>query len=123
MPASRTSIALATCQGARFLAQQLESYLQQTRLPEEVVISDDLSTDDTAEISEDFRRRAPFPVRFVSNRGPHGISKNFENAVVHNQFELIIRQRIPAGYGMAFRRDLIPFLVPFSERCFHERKK
>lgn len=189
----RTSIALATFQGARHLEEQLESFRNQTRLPDEVVISDDHSTDGTDLIVEAFRRRAPFPVQFVMNEGPRGIGRNFENAVRHctqeiivfsdhddvwlpphverlagllelheqvlavssnsyivdeqlgmkgytleesvryprrlykavmrfpqNQFELIVRYRILAGHGLAFRRSLFPLVLPFSDVCIHD---
>jgi glycosyltransferase involved in cell wall biosynthesis len=54
MAALRTSIALATYQGGRYLAEQLENYRNQARLPDEVLISDDHSTDDTDAIVKAF---------------------------------------------------------------------
>ena len=86
----RTSIALATYQSARYLEEQLESFQNQTRLPDEVVISDDHSTDGTHLIVELFRQRASFPVRFIKNNGPRGIGKNFENAVRHCSGDIIL---------------------------------
>ncbi|MBN9125958.1 MAG: glycosyltransferase, partial [Nitrosospira sp.] len=47
---NRLSIALATYNGERYLGEQLESLLRQTRLPDELVIFDDASTDSTAAI-------------------------------------------------------------------------
>lgn len=77
----RISIALCTHNGARFLDAQLESYLSQTRKPDELVACDDGSTDDTWRILEDFRRRASFPVRTVRNEVVLGSTKNFEKAI------------------------------------------
>jgi len=57
----RTSIALATYQGARYLAQQLESFLSQTRPPDESCVSDDGSTDETLDVVRSFSSTAPFP--------------------------------------------------------------
>lgn len=90
MSALRTSIALATYQGARFLEEQLESFRHQTRLPDEVVISDDHSSDETDLIVEAFIQRASFPVKFIKNDGPRGITRNFENAVAHCSHEIIL---------------------------------
>ena len=90
MSALRTSIALATYQGARFLEEQLESFRNQTRLPDEVVISDDHSSDETDSIVEAFIQRASFPVKFIQNEGPRGITRNSENAVKHCSHEIIL---------------------------------
>src|ERR1700728_346533 len=47
---SRISVAMCTYNGERFLAAQLESIVQQTRLPDELVVCDDASTDQTLSI-------------------------------------------------------------------------
>ena len=63
----RISIALATYNGSEFLQEQLNSFLHQTRLPDELVVCDDGSSDDTVEILEAFRKVAPFAVNIYSN--------------------------------------------------------
>jgi len=88
-PRRRISIALATYNGARFLAPQLESYLSQTRLPDELVVCDDASTDDTPDQLARFAARAPFPVRIERNPTRLGSTKNFEKAISLCQGELI----------------------------------
>jgi glycosyltransferase involved in cell wall biosynthesis len=75
------SIALCTYNGARFLEAQLDSFLAQTRLPDEVVACDDGSTDDTLAILERFEKCAPFPVRIVRGEGRLGSTKNFEKVI------------------------------------------
>ena len=77
-----TSVALATCNGGLYLAGQLESIASQTRLPDEIVIGDDQSTDATADIVAAFSRRYPnLPVRFTINPERLGTSRNFESIV------------------------------------------
>jgi glycosyltransferase involved in cell wall biosynthesis len=193
MPTLRVSIALATYQGERFLSQQLESFLGQTRLPDELCISDDGSTDRTREIINAFASTAPFPVKSVLNPIRGGVNKNFENAVSHcsgdvilfsdqddvwlpphienlvaplegnsgivavasdsefvdeglqaagctqaesdrfpaslrdatmrlprNQLNLVLRQNMATGHGMAFRRTLVPLLVPFTTTFMYD---
>ena len=44
------SVALCTHNGARFVAEQVSSILAQSRLPREIVLSDDASTDETVAI-------------------------------------------------------------------------
>ena len=77
----RISVALCTCEGEKFLREQLESIRAQTRPPEEVVVCDDVSSDGTAEIVGRFAAESPFPVRFFRNERRLGSTKNFEKAV------------------------------------------
>ena len=74
----RVSVALCTCNGGRFLAEQLQSIASQTRLPQELVICDDASTDDTVSMIQGFSRTAPFPVKLFQNAERLGPAKNFE---------------------------------------------
>lgn len=78
----RVSIALATYQGEAYLAEQLQSYLSQTRVPDELCVSDDGSSDGTVRIVEEFQRSAPFPVKLNAVSGRAGSNKNFEEAVL-----------------------------------------
>lgn len=75
------SIALATYNGERYLGEQLDSIARQTRLPDELVISDDASVDATPAIVRDFAQRVPFPVRFQTNSERLGSTRNFETAI------------------------------------------
>lgn len=72
----RISIAMATCNGERFLTDQLESLLRQTYRPWELVVCDDNSTDTTMKLVAEFSRRAPFPVRLCFNAEPLGFTEN-----------------------------------------------
>ncbi len=75
------SIALTTYNGERYIAEQLDSIVRQTRLPDELVISDDASVDTTRAIVSDFAGRAPFPVRLLANSERLGSTRNFEVAI------------------------------------------
>jgi len=77
----RISVALCTYNGARFLDAQLESFLAQTRRPDELVVCDDKSTDDTVAILERFAKKAPFAVRVERNVERLGATKNFEKSI------------------------------------------
>jgi glycosyltransferase involved in cell wall biosynthesis len=71
------SVAMCTYNGAIFLPAQLESIARQERLPDELVIGDDCSTDDSVAVLEAFADRAPFPVRLHVNDHNVGSTKNF----------------------------------------------
>lgn len=76
----RISIAMATYNGERFLAEQLDSFASQTLLPVELVVCDDGSTDATLRIVDEFARRAPFIVRIFRNETNLGWRDNFLKA-------------------------------------------
>lgn len=73
------SIAIATYNGERFLRQQLDSLYSQTRLPDEVVVSDDASTDGTQAILQEYADR--YGLRWSVNEGRHGVNPNFFRAI------------------------------------------
>jgi hypothetical protein len=72
---------MCTYDGARHLREQLDSIAAQTRPPDELVVCDDGSTDQTLAILEGFAATAAFPVRIHVNRAPLGTPKNFERAI------------------------------------------
>lgn len=80
---NRVSIAMCTYNGALFLKEQLESVLNQLTLPDELVICDDGSTDDTVEIIETFKAHSTFLVQLYKNETgtPLGSTRNFERAI------------------------------------------
>ena len=75
---SRTiSVALCTYNGAPYLGEQLQSIAAQTRRPDEVVIFDDGSSDDTVARRAAVRRDGSFPVRVQVNPQNLGCRENF----------------------------------------------
>ena len=77
----RISAILPTCNRKRFLQEQLDSLVAQTRWPNELIIGDDQSTDDTPEIIKRFIADAPFPVLSYRNKCNVGASRNAELAI------------------------------------------
>jgi glycosyltransferase involved in cell wall biosynthesis len=83
---------MATFNGGRFLEAQLRSIFDQTRLPDEIVISDDGSTDDTLIIARSLRAEAKKKgVRFavVNHKSRSGVAANFSHAVSKARADLI----------------------------------
>jgi len=77
----RISVAMCTYNGAANLGEQLAGIAGQTRPPDELIVCDDGSTDESVRIVEDFASQAPFAVRPVANETNLGVTKNFEKAV------------------------------------------
>lgn len=78
---SKISVALCTYNGSQYLQEQLDSITSQTRLPDELIICDDRSSDDSVRIVKDFINTAPFPIHLTVNKANLGSTKNFEKAI------------------------------------------
>lgn len=89
----RVSVALASHNGASFLRDQIRSVLAQTRLPDELVVSDDASTDDSIAIVREevqrFHGSRSFDLRVVANPKALGVTGNFECAIGATTGEII----------------------------------
>jgi glycosyltransferase involved in cell wall biosynthesis len=77
----KVSVAMCTLNGAAFVEAQLDSILAQSRLPDEIVLCDDGSTDGTPEIAERFAQKYPNNFRIIRNERKLGYCRNFESAV------------------------------------------
>ena len=84
------SVAMTTYNGARYLQEQLQSIAEQSRLPDQVVIVDDQSSDQTLELIDAFATRAPFLVNPEVNETTLGPTKNFQRAVELCSSEIIV---------------------------------
>ncbi len=73
----KVDVLLATCSGERFLAQQIDSILNQTYPFIRIIISDDASEDDTQKIIQEYVGRFPEKILFIENQKRLGIKKNF----------------------------------------------
>jgi glycosyltransferase involved in cell wall biosynthesis len=90
------SVALCTFNGERFIGEQVQSILAQTSVPDEIVVSDDASSDNTVTIIEDLvgefnasNGGQPLALRVLRNDSPLGVTRNFEQAIAATTGELI----------------------------------
>ena len=83
------SIALCTYNGAPYVRAQLDSIARQSRLPMELIVADDHSTDGTVGIVRDFAATAPFPVHILENKENLGIARNFGQAIARCTGDII----------------------------------
>ncbi len=72
------SVGLCTYNGEQFLRRQIDSILRQTHPVKEVVVIDDLSTDGTRQILEQYAGDHPGLFRLIFNTENQGARKNFE---------------------------------------------
>src|SRR6476660_7280126 len=74
---STISVAMCTFNGGKYLTAQLHSLLKQEILPQELVVGDDGSTDNTIDLLNKFSNIAPFPVYITQNTRTLGWQNNF----------------------------------------------
>jgi glycosyltransferase involved in cell wall biosynthesis len=77
----KLSVAMATYNGEQFLAEQLQSFVDQSLPPDELVVCDDHSSDRTMEIIREFQGQVSFKVVAVRNENRLGVVENFAKAV------------------------------------------
>lgn len=89
----RVSVVVCTYNGEKYVRDQLQSILDQTRPPDEIIISDDGSTDSTLEIIEEFASSSGGPQRppwrVETRTKPLGVSGNFASALTKARGEFI----------------------------------
>lgn len=86
----RASVALCSWNGEQFIDEQLESLARQVRLPDELIICDDASSDSTIGKLQRFAAKASFAVTIHRNRERLGVARNFEQAISLCTGELIL---------------------------------
>jgi glycosyltransferase involved in cell wall biosynthesis len=81
------SVCMAVYNGESYIHQQIESVLRELQADDELIICDDLSTDDTAKIISEFK--SDKRVKFSQNSHQLGVVRNFESALRKAQGEYI----------------------------------
>ena len=80
------SVCMATYNGEKFIELQLKSILSQLSDNDEVIISDDSSTDRTLEI---VKQIADERIKIFHHETDHGYTRNFENALKYAKGDYI----------------------------------
>ena len=75
----KISVALAAYNGSKFITEQLDSIINQSFAPDEIIVCDDCSTDDTFNILKEYAQEHPI-VNVYENEVNLGFVKNFEKA-------------------------------------------
>lgn len=77
------SVVMATYNGGKYIERQLTTLLEQTRRPDEVIICDDVSTDNTAQLVQKFIKEHSLSDKwhFSINEKNLGYRKNFAQAL------------------------------------------
>lgn len=91
----RVSVAMCTYNGARYVLDQIDTILNQTLVPDEIVISDDASQDGTLEVIEEHLRELRHAGTIIPsfvilrNTTPLGVTANFAQAISATSGEVV----------------------------------
>lgn len=80
----RVSVIVATFNGSDYIEEQLESIFSDLKDGDELILSDDGSTDSTVSIAKEVSSRYPNISTAIINGPRRGISANFYNALLHS---------------------------------------
>ena len=74
------SVCMASYNGEKYIAEQIASILSQLGENDELIVSDDCSTDHTIDVVNSFKDSR---IKIFINHGVHGYTGNFYNALLH----------------------------------------
>ena len=73
----------------KHLRQQIDSFLNQTLLPDEIIICDDCSSDKTIKILKEYKKNNLVKIKLFMNKYNLGFTKNFEKAISKSTGDII----------------------------------
>lgn len=80
------SVCMATYNGSKYIREQIDSILPQLSENDELIISDDHSTDCTLKIIQSYKDTR---IKIFENELEKGVTHNFENALLHSKGDII----------------------------------
>lgn len=83
------SVAMTTYNGEKYVKEQLESILEQTKPVDEIVIMDDKSTDETVEIIKKIQEKSEVKIILEVNKENVGYIENFRRAIKKTKGDII----------------------------------
>lgn len=126
---SKISVCMATCNGEKYIYHQLESILSQIDESDEIIISDDSSSDKTVEIINTFDDKRI--ILFENNRF-HSPAYNFESALkkatgdmifLSDQDDIWMENKVKIITGLLQQYDLVVsdcIIVNEKEEIIHK---
>jgi len=112
-PPPRISAVVATYQGERYLAEQLRSMFAQRVALDEIIVTDDCSSDRTLAIAEAVCAVSPVPMHILRGEKNIGIGRNFERGLRAAQGDIVFL----ADQDDVWRQDKVERMVTeFSKR-------
>jgi glycosyltransferase involved in cell wall biosynthesis len=89
MPKKSLSVLVPTFNAAKYVVETTESILKQSRMPDEIIFSDDASSDNTVEILEDYASRYRGLIRILRNDKNLGLAGNRQRLLEAAKCEMV----------------------------------
>lgn len=105
----KISVCIATYNGEKYLKEQLDSILSQLSGEDEIIISDDSSTDKTLAIIDSYHDER---IRVFPNQKFHSPIFNFENALKHARGDYIFL----SDQDDVWEGDKVKIILPYLSR-------
>ena len=90
----KTSVAMAVYNGEKYIREQLDSILSGEMVPDEIVISDDASTDGTVQIVEEYlesySNTSKTVIKLLHSETNQGFAENFKKAIESCSGDIIL---------------------------------
>ncbi len=127
----KTSVALCTFNGEKFLHEQLDSILNQSVPVDEIIICDDKSTDGTHDIINQYCIEYPSLIKFYINEVNLRSVKNFEKAIslCHNEIiflsdqdDIWVKEKVEE-YIEYFKENTKITVLASNGYCINENSK
>lgn len=80
------SVCIASYNGEKYIKEQIESIIPQLKETDEIIVSDDYSSDNTISILESFNDNR---IKIFKNSLGKGVINNFQNAISHSTYNII----------------------------------
>ncbi len=85
----KTSVVIATYNGEKYIEEQLKSIILQTVKPDEIVICDDHSKDETIKIINALLSKTQMDYKIIRHKNNLGVVKSFKDALLASSGDLV----------------------------------
>lgn len=90
MDIDKISVVICTYNGSKYIQQQLNSIIKQSRTVDEIIVGDDASTDNTLEIVRNLLAKSKIPYFILEHKENVGVTKNFIECMKKCSGDIII---------------------------------
>jgi glycosyltransferase involved in cell wall biosynthesis len=113
----KVSVIIPSYNYGHFLIEAVESVLRQTYLPDEILLSDDASTDNTYEIMKIYAKKYPKLIKLNRNAENLGIEKHFNTAVSKTSGDFVCFLGADNRFGSNYIEECLKTLIKDKDRA------
>ncbi|MBR5422318.1 MAG: glycosyltransferase family 2 protein [Lachnospiraceae bacterium] len=103
----RVSVAICTYNGEKYLGEQLDSILEQTRQPDEITLLDDNSSDGTLILAENKLKKSGIPYHILQHKQNLGVKVSFTECILACSGDIVFT----ADQDDVWRKDKIALML------------